>query len=101
VLDVMVSAIRGTDLDLARIATYGLRHIPDDDVDSLLWVLIEGGSPLLNAALQAVAYRAEALWRPRLEAVRERFAGEPRVLDAIQAVLGRWSLPEAEAEAEP
>jgi hypothetical protein len=91
VLPVMISAVRGNDFELARVATYGLRLIPGDDVDELLVTLIQGGSPEIMEAIQAAGYRSPAVWKPRLEAARGQFAGQKRVADALQAVLARWA----------
>jgi hypothetical protein len=90
-LPVMLDALRGADFELARLGAFGLRLIPGDDVDDALWSLVEGGSPVVFEALKAAAYRSPALWQPRLEAAREPFAGQKRVLEQIQAILNQWS----------
>ena len=92
-LDVMKGALQSGDFELASAAAFGLRLIPDDEVDALLLALIQAGNPVILDAIQAVAYRSPALWRPQLEAAREQFVSHKRVLDAIQAVLSRWGLP--------
>jgi hypothetical protein len=91
VLPTLLAAVQGSDFELARTATFGLRLIPGDDVDTLLDTLIQGGSPEILEAIQATAYRSPALWKPRLDAARVQFAGQKRVVDAIAAVLVRWT----------
>lgn len=89
-LPVMLAAIQGGDYALARAGALGLRLIPGDDVDDALAVLIESASPVMFEALEAVGSRSPTLWKPRLVALEERFAGQKRVLEAIEALLTRW-----------
>jgi hypothetical protein len=91
VLDVMKSALQSGDFELSRVAAFGLRFIPGDEVDALLLALLQGGSPVVMEVIRAVAYRSPALWTPRLEAAKEQFARAKPALDAIQAVLAQWA----------
>jgi hypothetical protein len=98
VLPALKDAIQGADYDLARAAAYGLRSIPGDDVDDYLATLIENGTSVAVEAIMATGYRSATLWAPRLAAFQKQFQGQKRVLDAIQAVLGRWAqLPDAKS----
>lgn len=90
-LDVMLAAMRGSDFSLARLATRGLRLIPGDEVDDVLFALIEHGSPLMLDAIQAAGSRSPELWKPRLQAAATQFAEHDQVVDAIKSVLVRWT----------
>jgi len=90
-LPVMIAALQDQDFAIARVAAYGLRFIPGDDVDDLLLSLIQSGSTVAVEAIQATAFRAPALWRPRLEMAKAQFEGQKRILDTIAAVLVRWA----------
>jgi hypothetical protein len=90
-LPVMLAALQDQDFGIARTAAYGLRFIPGDDVDDLLLSLIQSGSTVTVEAIQAAAFRAPAVWKPRLEAAKVQFDGQKRILDTIAAVLVRWA----------
>ncbi len=90
-LPVMQAAITGDDYNLATVGTFGLRLIPGDDVDDTLLGLIQSGSNVILQAIQATAYRSPAVWQGRLEQAQVQFSTQKRVLDAIAAVLVRWS----------
>ncbi|APR87530.1 hypothetical protein A7982_12879 [Minicystis rosea] len=89
-LPVMLAALRGASFELSRVAAYSLRFIPGDDVDDLLLALITSGSTVTIEAVRATAVRSPALWQPRLQAAKQQFQGQKRVVDAIDAVLARW-----------
>jgi hypothetical protein len=89
-LPVMRQHIAGQDLELANLATYGLRFMPGEEVDSLLLQLIQSGSPLALEAIRATAFRLPSFWRPQLERVQLLHASNQRVVDAVRAVLARW-----------